>query len=97
MRRTTNNVRWKARPNIDSSISNEGVFLLDLADEFCYGLDQLGAQIWISIDSSPSGITFEDILDVLEARFSSPRHKLTCDLRHQLRRLRLLGFIEKAP
>ena len=76
-------------------MSKDGVFLLDLADEFCYGLDALGAQIWITIETSPSGIAFDDILDVLEAHFDFPRSRLADDLRYKLQRLHTLGFIEK--
>jgi len=91
---TTKTVRWKACSTIQASVSNDGVFLLDLADEYCYGLDALGAQIWLTIENSPSGIAFDDILDVLEAHFHSPRNKLAEDLRFQLQRLHALGFIE---
>lgn len=92
---TTKNVRWKACPNIKSSVSKDGVFLLDLTDKFSYGLDELGAQIWITIESSPLGIKFDDILDVLQTHFDSPRNQLHDHLRFQLQRLRTLGFIEK--
>ena len=91
----TKHVRWKVCSSIQSSVSKDGVFLLDLADEFCYGLDALGAQIWITIETSPSGIAFDDILDVLEAHFDFPRSRLADDLRYKLQRLHTLGFIEK--
>jgi len=91
----TENVRWKACSNIKSSVSSDGVLLVDQADEFCFGLDAVGAQIWITIESSPSGIKFDDILDVLETHFDSPRNQLAEQLRSQLRRLHALGFVEK--
>ncbi len=91
----TKQVRWKTCSSIQSSVGDDGVFLLDLTDEFCYGLDALGAQIWITIETSPSGIAFDDILDVLEAHFDSPRNQLADDLRYKLQRLHALGFIEK--
>ncbi len=91
----TKNVRWKACLNIQSSVSDDGVFLVDLADEFCYGLDALGARIWITIETCPSGIAFDNILDVLETHFDSPRNQLAADLRYKLQRLHALGFIEK--
>ena len=81
---TTKNHRWKACSNIQSSVSKDGVFLVDQADEFCYGLDAVGAQVWITIESSPSGIRFDDILDALETHFNSSRDKLSNDLSSQL-------------
>lgn len=92
---TTKNVLWKACPNIQSSVSKDGVFLVDQTDQFCYGLDALGAQAWITIESSPLGIGFENILDAIETHFDSPRDQLADHLRFQLQRLRTLGFIEK--
>jgi len=88
-------VSWKACSSIQSSVSNDGVFLLDLADEYCYGLDAMGAQIWITIESSPSGIEYDDILDALETHFNSPRNELADNLHSHLQRLHALGFIEK--
>jgi hypothetical protein len=92
---TSKSIVWKACSSIQSSVSNDGVFLLDLADEFCYGLDALGAQIWITIETSPSGIAFDDILEVLAVHFDAPRNQLADDLRYKLQRLHALGFIEK--
>lgn len=91
----TENVRWKACSNIKSSVSSDGVFLVDQADEFCYGLDTMGAQVWITIESSPCGIASEDILDALETHFNSPRNQLADSLHFHLQRLHALGFIEK--
>jgi hypothetical protein len=76
-------------------MGSDGVFLVDLDDKFCYGLDALGAQTWITIETSPSGIAFDDILDALETHFDSPRNQLADALRFQLQRLHALGFIEK--
>ena len=91
---TSGNVLWKICPNIQSSLGTDGAFLLDTKDKFYYGLDKLGAQIWITIETSPSGIAFEDILDALETRFDVPRNLLGDDLSAHLQRLHGLGFIE---
>jgi hypothetical protein len=92
---TGKNVLWKVCSNIRSSMGSDGVFLVDLDDEFSYGLDALGAQIWITIETSPSGIAFYDILAALESHFNTPPNELGDALRFQLRRLHALGFIEK--
>jgi len=85
---------WKTCSNIRSSMDSTGVLLLDMEDHFYYSLDQLGAQIWITIETSPSGIAFDDILDALETHFDAPRNQLAEDFRVRLQRLRALGFIE---
>ena len=54
-------------------MDSNGVLLLDVEDHFYYSLDRLGAQIWITIETSPSGIAFDDILDALETHFAAPR------------------------
>jgi hypothetical protein len=75
-------------------MDSNGVLLLDMEDHFYYTLDRLGAQIWITIETSPSGVAFDDILDVLETHFDAPRNRLADDLRVRLQRLRALGFVE---
>ncbi len=85
---------WKICPNIRSSMDSNGVLLLDMEDHFYYSLDRLGAQIWITVETSPSGIAFDDILDALETHFGGPRNQLADDLRARLQQLRALGFIE---
>jgi len=70
---TSENVLWKICSNIRSSMDSNGVLLLDLEDHFYYSLNRLGAQIWITIETSPSGIAFDDILDALETHFAAPR------------------------
>jgi len=75
-------------------MDSNGVLLLDMEDHFYYSLDRLGAQIWITIETSPSGIAFDDILDALETHFDAPRNQLADDLCVRLQRLRALGFIE---
>lgn len=71
------------------------MFLLDTTAEFSYGLDAPGAQIWITIESSPLGNRFEDILVALETHFDYPRKRLVGELSFQLQRLRTLGFVER--
>jgi len=75
-------------------MDSNGVLLLDMEDHFYYSLDRVGAQIWITIETSHSGIAFDDILDVLETHFDAPRNQLADDLRVRLQRLSALGFIE---
>ena len=91
---TSKNVLWKICSNIRSSMDSNGVLLLDVEDHFYYSLDRLGAQIWITIETSPSGIAFDAILDVLETDFDASRNQLADDLRVRLQRLCALGFIE---
>jgi hypothetical protein len=85
---------WKICSNIRSSMDSNGALLLDMEDHFYYSLDRLGAQIWITIETSPSGIAFDDLLDAVETHFDTPRNQLADDLRDRLQRLRALGFIE---
>ncbi len=75
-------------------MDSNGVLLLDIEDHFYYSLDRLGAQIWITIETSPSGMAFDDILDALETHFDGPRNQLADYLRVRLQRLHFLGFIE---
>ena len=75
-------------------MDSNGVLLLDMEDHFYYSLDRLGSQIWITIETSPSGIAFDDILHALETHFDASRNQLADDLCVRLQRLRALGFIE---
>jgi len=53
-------------------MDSNGVLLLDIEDHFYYSLDRLGAQIWITIETSLSGIAFDGILDAIETHFDAP-------------------------
>ena len=85
---------WKICSNILSSMDSNGVLLLDIEDHFYYSLDRLGAQIWITIETSLSGIAFDGILDAIETHFDAPRNQLADDVRVRLQRLHALGFIQ---
>ena len=67
---------WSISPDVRATYSEDGAFLLDTKDEFYYRLDKPGAQIWITIETSPSGIAFDDILDALETHFDVSRTSL---------------------
>src|SRR5260370_16913506 len=75
-------------------MDSNGVLLLDMEDHFYYSMDRLGAQMWITIETSPSWIAFDDILDALETHFDAPRNQLADELRVRLQRLHALVFIE---
>ncbi len=87
-------MRWKTCENIRSSFGEDGVLLVDTQDDFCFALDEFGAQLLVAIESSPQGLTFEDILEVLEKHFSFPKHKLANPTRGHLEELHTLGLIE---
>jgi hypothetical protein len=87
-------MRWKTCDNIRSNLSKDGVLLVDTPDDFYFALDALGARLWVAIESSPEGLTFEDILGVLENHLTFPKHKLANRARGHLQELHALALIE---
>ena len=87
--------RWLISPRVRSGYAEDGALLLDVNKGLSYRLNVLGAQVWVTIESSPHGITLEGIVDALETRFKVPREQLESDTTDWLDKLKQLGLLQK--
>src|SRR5437899_8129480 len=54
--KTNSNAKWLASSDVRSTYSEDGAVLLDIRKGLCYSLNPVAAQIWVTIESSQSGI-----------------------------------------
>jgi len=87
--------RWIAAPGVRSTYSQDGALLLDVSKGQCYRLNVVAAQIWVTIEGNPDGITLEGIVDVLKTHFRVPRPRLTRDVSNSLSELGRLGLLHR--
>jgi hypothetical protein len=93
--RTCDGARWFAFPSVRSTYSQEGAVLLDVNKGLCCSLNVVAAQIWVTIESSPDGITVEGLVDVLETHFHVSRQRLKRDISDSLSKLERLGLLHQ--
>jgi AraC-like DNA-binding protein len=70
---------WLVSSGVRSRYSQAGAVLLDFGREHYYALNGFAARVWSVIETSPSGIALEDIVDALGTHFEIPREELERD------------------
>jgi AraC-like DNA-binding protein len=86
---------WLVVPGVRSSYSRDGAVLLDLRHGHYYTLNAFAARVWATIETSPSGIDAEDIVDVLETHFEVSREALMEDALRCLEDLQRAGLVRE--
>ena len=86
---------WLVSSGVRSRYSQDGAVLLDLRHGHYYTLNGVAARVWALIETSPSGIAAEDIVDVLETHFKAPREELESDATQCLVDLQRAGLVRE--
>ncbi len=86
---------WLVSPGVRSIYAEHGAVLLDIKDGCWYSLNGVAAGVWVTIEGSPAGITFDGIVDVLETHFRVARGEVERDARDCLAGLQLAGLVRK--
>ncbi len=69
--------------------------LLDIKDGCCYSLNGVAACVWVTLEGSPGGISFDGIVDALETHFTVSREELERDASDCLAELELAGLVQE--
>jgi len=91
--KTPNTLKWTASLDVRTTYSKDGAVLFDIKKGISYSLNLVAAKIWTIIESSPSGITSEGIVDTLEIHFQIPRRQLEEDTSDWLDKLQKLNLV----
>jgi hypothetical protein len=91
--KTENHATWAISPDVRATYSEDGAVLLDINKGMCYSLNAVGARIWVTIESSPSGIALGGIVEALATRYETPHGQLEADTKECLHKLLQLGLI----
>ncbi len=87
--------RWLISPGVRSTYIGDGAVLVDVEEGPCYSLDGVAAQVWVTIQGSPAGISLEGVEDVLETHFTVSREELERDASDCLAKLQLAGLVQE--
>ncbi len=86
---------WMISPEVRTTYSEDGAVLLDINKGLCYSLNPVAARIWVTIETSQGGITFDGIVGALETHFKVPRHQLGGDIDEYLSKLEDMGLVQR--
>ncbi len=87
--------KWIMSSDTHTTYAEDGAVLVDFKKGLCYRLNVVAARIWITIESSPDGITVGGIVDALETHFDVGRQQLEEDTSHWLDKLQRFGLVHQ--
>ena len=88
--------RWFVSPSVRCKNTDDGAILLEINEGLCCKLNVLAAQVWVTIENSPGGITLGGVVDALETRLQIPRRQLEQDTSDWLDKLQRLGLLQQS-
>ncbi len=84
---------WLISPNVLATYTDDGALVVNVPKEICYSLNHIASRIWLAMESSPSGITLEGIVGVLEETLEIPRERLASDVSKFLDNLQQMSLV----
>jgi AraC-like DNA-binding protein len=90
---STDIAEWLVSPGVRYSYSQDGAVLVDLRHGHYYKLNGVATRVWATVETSPSGITAENIVDVLQTHFKAPREELEREAEQCLADLQRAGLV----
>ena len=84
---------WTVSSYVRSTHSEDGAVLLDIKKGVCYSLNVAAARVWMTIETSQTGINFAGILDAVETHFDVPSQELEADITECLGKLERMGLV----
>src|SRR6266576_1447675 len=95
MEEAKNSVKWSVSSHVRATYTADGAALLDIDKGMFYSLNEVGARIWITIETSSTGITLEGIVGALETHYEIPRQQLEIDTAKCLENLQRMKLIHR--
>src|SRR6266849_9833584 len=91
MEDTKNGVKWATSTHVRATYTADGAVLLDINKGVCYSLDAVASRLWVTIETSPTGLTLEGIVGTVETDFPVSRQELENDNAEWLDKLQRMG------
>jgi hypothetical protein len=88
-----NGVKWAVSSHVRATYTADGAVLLDINKGICYSLDAVAARLWVTMETSQTGITLEGIVCALETHFEVHRRELESDTTEWLDKLQRMGLV----
>ena len=85
---------WLISPDALATYTQDGAVVLDVPKGICYSLNAVASRIWRAMESSPSGITLEGIVDMLKTDFEISHRELEGDTAECLDKMQRMGLLQ---
>ncbi len=92
--KTNADVVWLISSDALATYTEDGAVVLDVPKGICYSLNAVASRIWRTMESSPSGITLEGIVDVLKTDFEISHRELEGDTAEWLDKMQRMGLLQ---
>jgi hypothetical protein len=79
-----------ASTNVRSTVTDEGVVLLDVSSGKIFHSNPVGSRVWIKLQA---GSPLSKIVDEISAEFNAPREQVEADVQEYVQSLKTGGLI----
>ena len=79
-----------ASTNVRSTVTEEGVVLLDVSSGKIFHSNQVGSRVWVKLQE---GSPLSKIVDEISAEFNAPREQVEADVHEYVKSLKTGGLI----
>jgi hypothetical protein len=79
-----------ASTNVRSTVTDEGVVLLDVSSGKIFHSNPVGSRVWIKLQE---GSSVSKIVDEIASEFNAPRERVEVDVQEYIQSLRISGLI----
>jgi coenzyme PQQ synthesis protein D (PqqD) len=93
--KTDSNAMWLVSQDVRSTYSEDGAVLLDIRKGLCYSLDPVAARVWVTMESSHTGIDLQSLVDIMETHYKVSRRQLEGDIAEYLSKLEHMGLVQR--
>ena len=95
MEETKNSVTWAVSSHVRATYTTDGAVLLDINKGICFSLDAVAARLWVTIETTPTGITLKGIVGAVETHFKVSQQELESDTAEWLDKLQRMGLVHR--
>lgn len=86
---------WLISSDVRATYSEDGAVLLDIRKGLCYSLDPVAARVWVTMESSQTGLDLQGLVDVMETHYKVSREQLEDDIAEYLSKLERMGLVQR--
>jgi hypothetical protein len=79
-----------ASTNVRSTVTDEGVVLLDVSSGKIFHSNPVGSRVWVKLQE---GLPMSNIVDEITAEFNAPREQVEADVQEYVQSLKTGGLI----
>jgi predicted metalloprotease with PDZ domain len=94
--KTQPNSVWNASASVRSTYTQDGGVLLDVEKGMCYSLNAVASKLWNHLEQNQTGVTFEELVNVIRTNFEVTDGTLEADIAAHLEKLEKMGLVKRS-